>query len=129
MPTKVSSYVRYEPATSGRSAKTTTATSTAAAEPLLRTRSDTAHDRLPEEARRTDDEHEQEDPERDRQQELGRDEGDVAAEQVERHPEQEPADDGAERALDPAQHRGDERVEEDALHDVRREEVHWRDEQ
>src|SRR3954447_11697168 len=128
MPTNVSSYVGYEPATSGSSAKTATPAATVATVTAWRVLSDTANDRLSEEARGPDGQDEQDDQQRDREQELGRHEADVAQQQVERHAEQEPADDGPDRALDPADDGGRERVEEDALHQVRRQEVDGRDE-
>ena len=63
---------------------------------------------------RTSEDHEQ----RDGQPQVGADEVDVRADEVDDHAEREPADDGAERAVDPAEHRRRERVEQDRLHQV-----------
>ena len=64
----------------------------------------------------------EDDQERHRQPQVGADEVDVAADQVQPDAEHEAADDGAERRVDPAEHRGRERVDQGGLHHVRVEE-------
>ena len=68
------------------------------------------------------DQDEQQDGERRRQPQLAADEVDVRAEQVDDHAERQPADDGADRAVDPAEHRRREGVDQDDEHHGRVEE-------
>src|SRR5919198_4604094 len=104
----------------GRNATTSAAATNTAA--LRGSRLDTAHRRASEEARGADEQHHEDHREPADEPHLAAEGRDIRAEQVEDDAEREPADDGADRALEAAEHRRCEGVEQDALHHVRVEE-------
>src|SRR5438105_15449398 len=108
----------------------TAATTTSAATPAARSASlvlDTAHRRLSEQAGGPDEEDREDHGQPGDEAHLATERRDVRAEQVQEDTEREAADHGAERAVEPAEDRRRERVQEDPLHHVRVEEDDRRD--
>src|SRR5919198_5316896 len=109
----------------GRKATTSAATTNPAA--LSASRLDTPHRRAPKEAGGGEEKPRGDAREPADEPHLAAEGRHVRPEQVEDDAEREPADDGADRALEAAEHRRREGVEQDALHHVRVEEDDRRD--
>src|SRR6266508_5148660 len=103
-------------------ATTPAASASAVATPRAVASLDTAHHRPPQEPRRPDEQHGQDDEERDREPqpvELEVQVSVVGHDEIEQHTQREPADDCPDGALEPAEHRRRERIDEDRPHHVR----------
>src|ERR671930_1873009 len=110
-----------------RGRKATTSAATTKATPFRASRLDTPHRRASEEAGGADEQHREDDREPADEPHLAAEGRYVRAEQAEDDAEREPADDGADRALEAAEPRRREGVEQDALHHIRVEEDDRRD--